>query len=172
MNDDLFDRITTLISSFLTFSWRLKRVSYFLCIIACVIHTNLTWFSRVTIKFNFRQYKNNTKEIHEKLQLKVQWDSEQKISTFVYNYYQWWQRYKSEIINNINYIVGVTRNKQVAYFHCGPIRHYSFKGFFCRNVTTIATLSLQKNYKANILDYEGRHPIKFCNLGGVPWNQY
>ena len=40
-------------------------------------------------------------------------------NTLKYNYYQWWQRHKLHIIDSKYYMVGVTQNKQVPYFHRG-----------------------------------------------------
>ena len=62
----------------------------------------------------------NTKEIHDRTEVKNTIRFWLKNTTLVHNYCQWWQRYKSQIIKSKSCITGITQNKQMPYFHCGP----------------------------------------------------
>ena len=43
-----------------------------------------------------------------------------KNTTLFYNNCQCRQRFKSKIIKSKSYMAGITQNKQMPYFHCGP----------------------------------------------------
>ena len=44
-----------------------------------------------------------------------------KIKKLVYDYCQWWERYKSQITDSKNSMVGISQNRQEPCFYCGPL---------------------------------------------------
>ena len=57
----------------------------------------------------------------KELKLKIQTDFDQKIKKLVYDYCQWWERYKSQITDSKNSMVGISQNRQEPCFYCGPL---------------------------------------------------
>ena len=57
----------------------------------------------------------------KELKLKIQTDFDQKIKKLVYDYCQWCERYKSQITDSKNSMVGISQNRQEPCFYCGPL---------------------------------------------------
>ena len=98
------------------------RLNFFYLIINRFLHS-CSYKSASKFVFVYK----NTKEIHEKTKAKNTIRFWLKSTTLVYNYCPCWKRLKSQIIKRISYMAGITQNKHMPYFHCGPWKSWNNK---------------------------------------------